>query len=82
LAERRPHKTLDQMTLVALNEPEYFQVAEAAGAAGLACGAIYDAILGHCALKADAEVIYTWNTPDFPRLPQPMSGRVKTADRP
>jgi len=25
----------------------------------LAGGAIYDAILGHCALKANAEVIYT-----------------------
>lgn len=71
----------DQLTLVALEEHEYFQVAEAAGAAGLAGGAIYDAILGHCALKAEAEVIYTWNTHDFVRLPQPISGRVATPDR-
>ena len=71
----------DQLTLVPLNEQEYFQVAEAAAATGLAGGAIYDAILAHCALKADAEVIYTWNTSDFLRLPQSISGRVRTPDR-
>jgi predicted nucleic acid-binding protein len=71
----------DQLTLVALDDHEYFQVAEAGGAAGLAGGAIFDAILGHCALKAEAEVIYTWNTNDFLRLPQPISGRVATPDR-
>ena len=48
---------------------------------GLAGAAIYDAILGQCALKANAEVIYTWNTHDFLRLPQPVSGRVSTPDR-
>ena len=68
----------DQLTLVALDEQEYFQVAEAAAAAGLAGGAIYDAILGHCALKAEAEVIYTWNTNDFLRLPQSIAARVRT----
>ena len=34
-------------------------------------GAIYEAILAHCALKAKAKVIYTWNTKDFLRLPRP-----------
>ena len=24
-------------------------------------GGIYDAMLAHCALKAEAETIYTWN---------------------
>jgi predicted nucleic acid-binding protein len=47
-----------RLTLVALDEQEYFQVAEASAAGGLASGAVYDAILGHCALKARAEVIY------------------------
>ena len=53
------------LTLIALNQHEYFQIAEAAAAGHLAGGAIYDAILGHCALKANAEAIYTWNTRDF-----------------
>ena len=71
----------DRLTLVALNEQEYFEVTEAAAGVGLAGGAIYDAILGHCALKARAEVIYTWNANDFLRLSQPISGRVRTPDR-
>ena len=66
----------DQLTLVALDEHEYVQATDAAAAAGLAGSAIYDALLGQCALKANAEVIYTWNPDDFLRLPQPISGRV------
>lgn len=52
-------------------------MAEASAAAGLASGAVYDAILGQCALKAKAEVIYTWNTKDFLRLSPAIAGRVK-----
>ena len=36
------------------------------------------AILGHCALKSKAEVIYTWNVKDFLRLSPAISGRVKS----
>ncbi|MGA2984810.1 MAG: PIN domain-containing protein [Terriglobia bacterium] len=67
----------ERLTVVALNEQEYFRMAEASAAANLAGGAIYDAILGHCALKAKAEAIYTWNTKDFLRLPPAIAGRVK-----
>ena len=70
----------ERLSLVALDEQEYFRMAEASAAAGLSSGAIYDAILGHCALKAKAEVIYTWNTKDFLRLSPPIAGRVKTPD--
>ena len=70
----------DKLTLVALDEQEYFQTVETAGATGLAGGAIYDAILGHCALKANAAGIYTWNAKDFLRLPPAIAGRVKTPD--
>jgi predicted nucleic acid-binding protein len=67
-----------QVTPVALDAHEYAQVMEAAASAGIAGGAIYDALLGHCALKANAEVLYTWNTHDFLRMPEPFSGRVRT----
>ena len=70
----------EQLTLVSLDSREYFQMVEASGTAGLAGGAIYDSLLGHCALKADAEVIYTWNPNDFLRLPAAIAGRVKTPD--
>jgi predicted nucleic acid-binding protein len=71
----------DRLTLVALDEGEYFQMAQRAAQANLAGGAIYDAILGQCALKAKAETIYTWNTQDFRRLPQPIADRVKRPDQ-
>jgi predicted nucleic acid-binding protein len=72
----------ERLTIVALDAQEYFQMAEASAAANLAGGAIYDAILGHCALKAQAEVIYTWNTKDFLRLPPAIAGRVKNPGHP
>ncbi len=70
----------ERLILVALNGQEYFQMAEASAAANLAGGAIYDAILGHCALKAKAEVLYTWNTKDFLRLPPAIAGHVRSPD--
>ena len=71
----------ERLTLVALDEQEYFQMAEASAAGGLASGAVYDAILGQCALKAKAKVIYTWNTKDFLRLSPAIAGRVKNPER-
>ena len=70
----------ERLTLIALDGQEYFQMVEASAANGLASGAIYDAILGHCALKASAEVIYTWNPRDFLRLSPAIASRVKSPD--
>jgi predicted nucleic acid-binding protein len=72
----------ERLTLVALDEREYFEVAEASAAGGLAGGAIYDAILGHCALKAQAQALYTWNPRDFLRLSPAIAGRVRTPESP
>jgi predicted nucleic acid-binding protein len=70
----------ERLTLVALDEQEYFQMVEASAAGGLAGGAVYDAILGHCALKAKAKTIYTWNTKDFLRLSPAIASRVKNPE--
>lgn len=67
-----------RLSLVALNDREYFQILQASAAAGIAGGSIYDAILGHCALKAGARSLYTWNTKDFERLAPAIASRVKT----
>jgi hypothetical protein len=45
---------------------------------GIAGGAIYDAMLGHCALKATAQTIYPWNTRDFLRLGEVIADSVKS----
>ena len=72
----------DHLTLISLDDRDYFQTIEGAAALHLASGAIYDALLGHCALKAKAGTLYTWNTQDFLRLPQAIAARVKRPDQP
>jgi predicted nucleic acid-binding protein len=67
----------DRLTIVSLNEQEYFQALQAFSSLGIAGGAIYDALLAHCAIKAQAQAIYTWSTKDFTRLGQNIAGRVK-----
>lgn len=68
----------DRLTLVSLDTKEYFRALEAAAALGITGGGIYDAILGHCALKARAESIYTWNLRHFTRLGEDFAHRVRT----
>jgi predicted nucleic acid-binding protein len=68
----------ERLTIVALDEEEYFQVLENASANGVSGGAIYDAIAARCALKARAETICTWNVKHFSRLGPEVAARVKT----
>lgn len=68
----------ERLTIVALNSNEYFNMVGASSAGGIAGGGIYDAILGHCALKAEADSLYTWNLKDFRRLGPEIAERVKT----
>jgi predicted nucleic acid-binding protein len=67
-----------RLTLVPLSEDDYYNATEAASARGISGGAIYDALLGHCALKVGAETIYTWNVRDFERLGPEIAARVRT----
>jgi predicted nucleic acid-binding protein len=66
-----------RLTVISLDEQDYAAMLDGAAAVHLSGGAVYDAILGYCALKARAEVIYTWNVKDFLRLPASIAGRVK-----
>ena len=76
------HDIRNHLSLISLDDRDYVQTIEEASTAFLASGAIYDALLGHCALKAKAETLYTWNTQDFLRLPQPIAARVRRPDQP
>ncbi len=67
----------EHITLVALSAEEQFQAIESSSAV-VTGGGIYDALIGHCALKAKAEIIYTWNTKDFKRLGPTIADRVRT----
>lgn len=67
----------DRLTLIALNEKEQFRAIEES-AAHVSGGGIYDALIGHCALKANAKFLYTWNLKDFTRLGAAIAQCVRT----
>jgi predicted nucleic acid-binding protein len=52
----------ERLTIVALTGDEYAHALQASSALGIVGGGIYDAMLAHCALKARAKTIYTWNS--------------------
>ena len=68
----------NRLTVITLNSDEYANAIMEAATLGIAGGGIYDALLGHCALKAKAEKIYSWNVKHFERLRADISKRVKT----
>ncbi len=68
------------LALISLDGREYYSTLQQCAALGIAGGAIYDALLAHCALKARAETIYTWNVSHFRRLDPDVERRVKTPE--
>jgi predicted nucleic acid-binding protein len=70
----------ERLTLVTLDDEEYFSALDSASAAGISGGAIYDALLASCALKVRAQIIYTWNAKHFSRLGVEVAPRVKTPE--
>jgi len=67
-----------RLSLVSLDPKEYWEAIVAAAAEGIEGGTIYDALLARCALKAGAEIIYTWDVGDFGRLGNDLAKRVRT----
>jgi len=51
----------ERLSIVGLSGDEYADALTASATAGVVGGGIYDAMLAHCALKAKAEFLYTWN---------------------
>ena len=68
----------ERLTIVSLGASEYFEAIEEASAADVLGGSIYDAILAHCAIKARAETIYTWNVKHFRLFGPDVAKRVRT----
>lgn len=52
----------ERLSIVALTGNEYADALQASSSLGIVGGGIYDAMLANCALKAKAEIIYTWNS--------------------
>ena len=68
----------ERLTIMSLDDREYFKALQSSAATGIAGGGIYDALLAHCALKARTRALYTWNVKDFTRLGSAIAALVKT----
>jgi predicted nucleic acid-binding protein len=51
----------ERLSIISLDGDEYAEALEVAAARRIVGGGIYDALLAHCAIKAQAETIYSWN---------------------
>ena len=67
----------ERLGLIVLNEMEHFTVLERCAANGIVGGTSYDAVIAQCALKADAQILYTWNIKHFNRLGGDVAARVR-----
>jgi len=67
----------ERLTIIALDQEEIFRAIQAS-AHDITGGGIYDSLIGHCALKAKADILYTWNTKDFKRLRPEIAARIQT----
>ena len=67
---------LRRTTPIALTSDEYIETLRICATAGLAGGAIYDALHVACARKVNAEWIYTWNMRHFHRVAPDLAGRI------
>ena len=61
---------LEHLSVVALSSDEYVLAIQDGARDGVAGGTIYDALLARCAIKAQADVIYTWNLKHFRQFPE------------
>lgn len=70
----------ERLSLVTLSGEEYLETLKESPAMGITGGAIYDALLARCAMKAGAEILYTWNVRHFVRCGDEVGRRVRTPE--
>lgn len=68
----------ERLSIIALNGDEYVDSLQASAAQGIVGGGIYDAMLAHCAVKARAEVIYSWNVRHYGQCGLEVTRRLRT----
>lgn len=72
------HSIRERLSLIALSGDEYADALQASAALGIVGGGIYDAMLAQCALKAQAEAIYTWNARHYALCGREIVRRLRT----
>ena len=68
----------ERLSVVALSGDEYADALQASSARGIVGGGIYDAMLAHCAIKAQAETIYSWNSKHYAQCGAEVIRRLRT----
>lgn len=69
---------IERLTPIALSASEYYQLVKICAERGIVGGAIYDALLAECALKAKVDVLFSWNTRHFQQLGPEIVKRLRT----
>lgn len=68
----------ERFSFVALDVADYLATIREAAALGIVGGTSYDALVAACALKAKADVLYTWNLGHFLLLGNDVTRKVRT----
>jgi hypothetical protein len=68
----------ERPSLVSMDGEEYAKALGAAAALGVVGGGIHEAMLAHCALKAQAERIYSWNARHYAQFGPEVTERLRT----
>lgn len=69
---------INRLEVIALTADEYAAALETWSALGITGGTVYDAMLASCALKADAETIYSWNLRHYRQLGPDVQRRLRS----
>ena len=67
-----------RLTPIALTTEEHFAAISEYSEMGVVGGAIYDALIARCALKAKAQTIYTWNIRHFRQFGPEVEKKLRT----
>lgn len=68
----------ERLTIIALDVPEYLAAIRRFASIGIVGGTLYDGLIAACALKARADILYTWNTAHFRMLGEEVAQKVRT----
>ena len=70
----------EALTVVPLNASDYDAALDDLASRRLVGGLVYDALILRCAVRARADVIYTWNDRHFRRLAPELADQIRAPD--
>jgi predicted nucleic acid-binding protein len=68
----------ERLSIITFDGDDYVESLRSAAALGIVGGNVYDALLAHCAIKAKAETIYSWNSRHFAECGPQVTKRLRT----